>query len=210
MKQTLNTNESANPSFNFHLLKSISLIVSLPLVMMFLFSCTPKKASVRAQVKNQQTNLNPTGSAQAEQQGQSLNAVYKVMTVSLPQITDNLITVDSAIQNPSNSYIPVTTKHSNGQLDAQGEYQDSARGLTVYFNSRCSDTVCSKYLLLVTAVRNNQKVFQSGVISFKDDCKFYSVSNSTNTSGQMFNSIADFETQYGNILPMNDGGNCPQ
>lgn len=173
------------------------------------FSCAPKKSGVRASVKTGQTSLNAATSTVAEQQATAQNAIYKISTISLPTVTDAGITVASELLNPGNQYLPITTRHENGNLDSQGIFNDSARGLQVYVNSRCSDTDCYKYLLLVTVVRNNQAIFQSGAISFKEDCNFYSISIGTST-GQMFQSLNDFESRYSSTTPIGDSTSCLQ
>ncbi len=188
-------------------LKQITLVLFLSA---FIFSCAPKKSSgVRAQVKSSQTNLNPAVSSAAEQQATLQNAVYKINTVSLPNLTGAGFTVNSELIDPSNQYLPVTTSHENGALDSQGVFTDSTRGLQVYVNARCSSDECFKYLLLVTVVRNNQAIFQTGAISYKNDCRFKSVSMGTNV-GQMFQNMNDFESRYSNVMPDNDSESCLQ
>jgi hypothetical protein len=172
-----------------------------------LSACAPKKSGVRAQVKTGQTSLNSGISAIAEQQAAAQNAIYKISTISLPKPTDLGVIVESELLNPTHQYLPVTTTHENGVLDSQGVFNDSGRGLQVQVRARCSDTDCYKYLLLVTVSRNNQPLFQSGAISFKDDCNFYSISMGTAT-GQMFQSIDAFDTKYSNLTPMGDSNSC--
>ncbi len=182
---------------------AVSLIVTCS------FSCAPKKSGVRATVKTGQTSLSAATSVPAEQQAAAQSSLYKISSISLPNATDAGVTIDSELLNPSNQYLPLTTRHENGILDSQGIFNDSARGLQVHVNSRCTDTGCTKYLLLVTVVRNNQAVFQSGAISFKEDCNFYSISVST-SSGQMFQSLNDFDSKYSNVSPIGDSTSCLQ
>ncbi len=137
-------------------------LISLSLVV---FSCAPKKQGVRAQVKTAATPLNPGTSAVADQQAASQNAIYKISSISLPEINGSGVVINSDLLTPSGQYLPISTSHDIGQLDSQGVFTDSSRGLQVYVNARCSDSDCTKYLLLVTVVRNNQAVYQSGAIS---------------------------------------------
>lgn len=172
-------------------------------------SCAPKKQGVRASVKTGQTSLNPGTAAIAEQQATAQNAIYKIASVSLPSPTESGVVVNSDLLNPSNQYLPISTSHENGLLDSQGVFNDSSRGLMVYVNARCSDYDCNKYMLLVTVTRNNQAIFQSGAISYKEDCNFYTVSNTAQT-GQMFQSMDAFASRYATLGPMGDSTSCLQ
>ncbi len=172
-------------------------------------SCSQKAKGVRSQVKNTPNNLNSAVSSQAEVQAAAQNANYKIFSVSLPTMSDVGYTVDVQLQDPANQYLPLTTNHDNGLMDSQGIYTDSARGLQVYVQARCSTDECFKYTLLVTVVRNNQSIFQTAAISFKNDCQFNSISVGAST-GQMFQSLDDLESRYGNLQPRNDIDTCSQ
>lgn len=181
-------------------------LLSLSLVA---FSCAPKKQGVRAQIKTSGTPLNPGNSAVADQQATAQNAIYKISSISLPESTGVGVIVNSDLLTPNNQYLPISTSHENGQLDSQGIFNDTSRGLQVYVNARCSDSECVKYLLLVTVVRNNQAVYQSGAISYKDDCNFYYVSNTAST-GQMHQSMDSFSSAYAHVNPSGDSTSCLQ
>lgn len=174
----------------------------------FAFSCAPKKQGVRAQVKTAATSLSGN-SAVADQQATAQNAIYKISTISLPVATDYGVTISADILTPNNQYLPISTSHENGQLDSQGSFTDSARGLQVLVNARCSDTECTKYLLLVTVVQNNYAIYQSGAISYKDDCNFYYVSN-TSSTGQMYQSMDAFSSAFARVQPSGDSTSCLQ
>lgn len=182
------------------------LLISLSAVTL---ACAPKKQGVRAAVKTGQTSLNPGASAVAEQQASAQNAIYKIASVSLPSPTDYGVTISADLLTPNNQYLPITTSHESGRLDSEGVFNDSARGLLVYVNSRCSDYTCNKYMLLVTVTRNNQAIFQSGAISFQEDCNFYSIAN-TATTGQMFRSMDEFDSRYAGLSPIGDSTSCLQ
>jgi hypothetical protein len=151
-------------------------------------SCAKKGTGVKAQVKTTQDSLNPSVSAAADQQAASQNANYTVASVSVPNQTAGGYTVDSQLKSPSGELIPVTTHHENGILDSGGTYTDSARGLNVIVNARCTTSDCNKYLLLVTVTRNNAAVYQTLVVSYSNDCKFHSVSSSGSV-GQYYTSM---------------------
>jgi hypothetical protein len=182
------------------------ILLSLSLVA---FSCAPKKQGVRAQAKTTGTPLNPGTSAVADQQAVAQNAIYKISSISFPEASDFGVVVNSELLTPNNQYLPISTSHENGQLDSQGIFNDTSRGLQVYVNARCSDSECTKYLLLVTVVRNNQAVYQSGAISFKDDCNFYYVSN-TSTTGSMHQSMDSFSSAFAGVRPSGDTTSCLQ
>ena len=80
------------------------------------------------------------------------------------------------MQNPDRQYLPVTTRHENGNMYSEGSFTDSARGAKVYVQAECFGADCFKYLLLVTVVKNNQTVYQTAALSFKCDTTFYSIS----------------------------------
>ncbi len=192
---------------NVTLMTKLTLILALGLTA---FSCAPKKQGVRATVKSGATSLNPTTSAVADQQAQAQNAIYKISTITVPQVVDGGVEITSELLTPNGQYLPITTTHSGARLDSQGVYNDSARGLQVLINARCSDVECVKYTLLVTVTRSNQAVYQSGAISFKDDCNFSSVANNS-TTGSMFQSMDAFaNSSIANVSPKNDWASCQQ
>lgn len=184
-----------------------SIILMATLSLTALSSCSQKSKGVRSQVKSTNTNLNPAVSSQADQQAAAQNANYKIYSVSLPNQTGTGYSVDVQLTDPSNQYLPLTTNHDGGNLDSQGIYTDSARGVQVYVQARCSSDECYKYTLLVTVVRNNQSLFQSAAISFKNDCQFNAISVGAN-SGQMFRSLDELESRYSNLQPRNDADSC--
>lgn len=173
------------------------------------FACAPKKQGVRASVKTGSTSLNPNSAAIAEQQAAAQNAIYKISTVSLPSATSYGVVVNSDLLNPSSQYLPISTTHSSGAMYTEGIFNDTSRNLQVHVNATCSDMDCTRYMLLVTTVRNNQAIFQSGAISYKDDCNFYSYSAS-NQAGQMFQSMDAFVSRYASLQPIGDSTSCLQ
>lgn len=193
---------------NFRLKLSVKWLTLLS-ISLVAFSCAPKKQGVRAKVKTTGTAINAGTTAFADQQATAQNAIYKISTISLPELIGGGITVNSDLLNPSNQYLPISTTHQNGQMDSQGVFNDTARGLQVHVHARCSDSECTKYLLMVTVVRNNQPVYQSGAISYKDDCSFYYVSNTTGT-GQMHQSLDSFSSAYAHVPPTGDSTSCLQ
>lgn len=183
-------------------------------IMMFLIltvsvfsSCAKKESGVRATVKSQQTNLNPTISAQADQQAASMNANYKIATVSIPEATEAGYAVNVELTTPSGEVLPLRTRHENGNTDSEGVYNDTQRGLQVHVLARCSQGDCYKYTLIVTTAKNNQAIYQALAISYKDDCKFNAVSASYSV-GSFLMSLNDAEyaeSKY-QVSPKND---CP-
>lgn len=192
-----------------HLISKGKLWIFLLGISLVATSCAPKKQGVRAQVKTTGTPLNPGTSAVADQQATAQNAIYKISSISYPESTGSGVVVNSDLLTPSNQYLPISTSHENGQLDSSGIFNDTSRGLQVYVNARCSDSECTKYLLLVTVVRNNQAVYQSGAISYKEDCNFYYVSN-TSTTGQMHQSMDSFSAAFAMVQPSGDSTSCLQ
>lgn len=186
---------------------------TIKIVILFLFSglvfssCAKKPSGVRATIKTQQTNLNPSVSAQADMQGASASADYKISTIAIPTQTSDGFVVDVELLNPSGQVLPLSTHHENGNSDSEGVYTDSQRGLQVHILARCSaQDNCSKYTIIVTTLRNNQEIYQAAAISFKDDCKFNAVSSSFNV-GQFLQSLNELNNKY-NIAPTGDGDSC--
>ncbi|OFZ31972.1 MAG: hypothetical protein A2622_12100 [Bdellovibrionales bacterium RIFCSPHIGHO2_01_FULL_40_29] len=169
------------------------------------FSCAKKPSGVRAVKKTESVNMSPAISNQSEQQAQAQNIMYKLSTVSTPTITSSGHTVDSDLQTPDLDYLPITTSHENGNLYSEGSYTDAKRGARVLIQAECFGSDCYKYLLLVTVVKNNLALYQTAALSFKDDCRFYTISMAQGV-GNFFQSIDELDsyTQSKNYLPKND------
>jgi len=187
--------------------KSVAVTALLFLITITSFSCSKSPSGVRAQVKKTSSlNLNQPVSAQAEAQAAAQNVLYKIASVSTPTIPEDgsPIQVSFELLTPSNQYLPVTTSHSSSNLDAQGVYQDTGRGVQIYVSARCTPDNCSKYYLLITVVRNGQALFQSGALSYRDDCSsFYSISVTNSFSSlDAFQTYVNAATQY--AAPKND------
>lgn len=187
----------------------VKICVANVLFLVFAASCSKAPTGARAQVKNKQNTINPTTTQQAVAQASASDSNYTVATVSYPFETDNGYEVDVELQTPSGEYLPITTKHPLNSNLSQGTYNDTQRGLTVSLQATCSDSKCSKYLLLVTVVKNNQSLFQTFVISYDSDCRFWSGSASS-TSGRMFSSLAEAASANTQIQPTNDIATCAQ
>ncbi len=172
-------------------------------------SCDKQNRPVRPTTKTEQTVLSQDSSNQALQQAAALNANYTVATISLPNKTDKGYTVDVELKNPSGGVLPLTTRHENGQNAIDGTYNDTTRGLQVYIQASCSSDQCSKYLLLATVYKNNQPIYQTLAISYKDDCKFSVVMNST-SFGSFYQNLSAAESASQNVRPVNDGDKCTQ
>ncbi len=175
------------------------------LVCAFSFSCAKKPSGVRAVKKADSENMNPIISTQSEQQAASQNLIYKISTLSVPAAIEANFKVDIDLENPDHQYLPITTNHEPGNLYSEGSFSDAKRGSQVHVQAECFGSDCYKYLLLVTVVKNNQTVFQTAALSFKDDCKFYSVSVAQGVSS-FFKGIQDLDdyTKTRNYSPKND------
>lgn len=183
--------------------KTMKYVVLTFISLVLLSSCAKKTSGVRATVKTEQTNLNPPVSAQADLQGASVNADYKISTIAIPTPTATGHVVDVELLTPSGESLPLITHHENGNTDSEGVYTDSTRGLQVKVQSRCSQQDdCSKYTIIVTTYRNNQAIYQAAAISFREDCKFNSVSASFNV-GQFLQSLNELDNKY-NVTPKYD------
>lgn len=180
-------------------------LVFLPLFFVMVFSsCSKKQSSTRAAVKTQQTQLNPAQTSSADQQAASVQANYKIASISVPESTGSGFLVYVELTSPNGSPLSLTTRHENGVLDSDGVYTDSQRGLQVYVLSRCSQDDCSKYTILVTTYKSNQALYQDAAVSYKHDCKFNRVSASYSIGSFIYN-LNDAEYKF-NVTPMND---CP-
>lgn len=182
--------------------------ILLALVAISFTSCAKKPSGIRAQVKSQQTNINPTVSAQADQQAASVKLDYKISTVSIPNALENGngYSINVELVSPSGEVLPLTTQHENGRLDAFGTYNDTARDVQVQIQARCSTDECFKYTFISTVVKNNQKVYQAVAISYKDDCKF-NIASSSFSAGQFVQDLNEVENKY-KVFPVNDIESC--
>lgn len=190
---------------NARTLKKYSFFFVAIVALHCLSACSKKPTGIRAQVKTEADNLNPSVSAAADQQATALNADYSIYSISVPQQTSAGHIVELELRNPGGQFLPVITRHENGKLDSEGRYVDSQRGLEVWVQARCSSDNCAKYILLVTVVKNNQSVYQSLALSYKDDCKFNKVTSS-GTIGTFYPSLnaAASSSQIAGIMPKND------
>lgn len=169
-------------------------------------SCAKKTNSVKSQVKTQQVSANPGTESQANLQAAAVSANYKIKSISLPNYSSSGYTVDVELQTPANQILPVTTRHENGLLDSQGVYNDTERNLQIYVQARCSSDECTKYIVVITAVRSNQAVYQTSAISYKTDCKFTTTAASTSV-GQFYTNLNQAESGM-NVAPHNDISSC--
>ena len=169
------------------------------------FSCAKKPSGIRAVKKTDTVSMNPAVSTQSEQQAQAQNLIYKITTLSIPKATESGFTVDSDLQNPDRQYLPITTSHNTTNLYSEGSFTDSVRKAEVYVQAECYGQDCYKYLMLVTVVKNNQTVYQTAALSFKDDCKFYSISVAQGVA-TFFKTIQDLDDYANtrNYSPKND------
>ena len=138
-----------------------------------------------------------------------MNVNYSIATIDEPAPSNTGYTVNVELKTPANEFIKLTTRHENGSNNVQGTYNDSARGLVVYVDAHCSSDQCLKYTLLVTTVKNNQKVYQEFAVSYKNDCT-YSVKRNSASYGQFYSGIDAAESDNSNITPLNDIQNCPK
>lgn len=185
-------------------------VIILSVTAGFLFSCSPKAAGVRGQVKTGQTNLDPSISAQSNQIAAQQGNLYEIRSVTLPKAaTSGGWDIDVVLSTPNNDSISLTTHHDSANLSTEGTFPDKARDLIVKAQSRCSSDNCEKYILLVTVLKNNAADFQTGAISFKSDCNFFSISIGR-TVANLFTSLDQFNSKY-NPTPANnakDGESC--
>ena len=180
---------------------NVFLTITCLLLAMTSFSCAKKAAGVR-QKKTESVNMNQMVSTQSEQLAMNQTLLYKIATISQPEQTDSGVIVESDILTPANQYLPITTRHENGNLYSQGVYQDASKGAQVKIESRCTADDCSKYTMLVSVYRNNAVVFQNAAVSYKDDCKFYTVS--TTNSFQNLDAFDSYVQRSSFSTPRND------
>ena len=184
-------------------------VVFMSFFMVMAASCDKPQRAVRATVKTQQNIISPGPSSQAQQQAEAMNVNYSIATIEVPSTTTAGYTVKIELKNPAGEYLPITTRHENGNNLADGVYNDSGRGLVVHIESRCSNNQCNQYTLLVTVFKNNTAVYQSYANSYADDCRF-SVVMSTASFGEMYRDIGVAESRNSNIKPVGDIDNCPK
>lgn len=186
-------------------IKKAAIVFFMMSVLTTSFSCAKKASGIREPIKKTESiNLNQMVSNQADQQASSQNLLYKIATLETPRLSEDSSTAQVKLEllTPDSQYLPVTTSHQAGSLDSQGIYQDAARSAQVYVQARCSANGCSKYLLLVTVVKNNRMVYQSAALSYQNDCKFYAVSTVQSTG--FYSNLDQLESATQSIQPKND------
>lgn len=188
-------------------ISKITHVVFMSLFVMMAASCDKPQRAVRATVKSQQNIIAPGSTSQADSQASAMNVNYSIATIAVPVPTSAGYTVNVELKDPSNQYLPFTTRHENGTNLIDGVYNDSRRGLVVHIEARCSSDNCTKYTLLVTTFKNNAAVFQTFAISYSEDCAF-NVVKSTTSFGQMYRDISVAESANSGIAPRNDIDTC--
>ena len=159
--------------------KKVLVVVALSLLAITSFSCAKKATGVRGLVKKtSQLNMNPNATAQAEQTASAQKVLYKIASISTPSAAadGSGTSVSFELLTPSNQYLPFTTTHTAGALSRQGLYQDTVNNVQVNIQSKCTTADCASYYLLVTVLRNNVALFQTGAVSYANDNAFYSIS----------------------------------
>ncbi len=187
-----------------------SIVISLfTLSLIFQFSCAKKAAGTRSITKTAAVDLNPSVTRPSAQIG-SLQEQYKVnYTVSKVDYpttnADGSFSVKSEIKTPLGQYIPLTTTHSAGQLDANGVYTDTVNNMKIDIRARCEGANCQKYLMLVTVIKDNYTYYQVSVISYNQDCHFSYEERSPRVA-TIFQSLSEMASAFSNTQPSND---CP-
>jgi hypothetical protein len=192
---------------NQNVISKMTHAVLMSCFVMMATSCDKPQRAVRATVKTQQV-ISPGPSSQADQQAAAMNVKYSLATIAVPEQTNAGYTVNVELQDPSNAFLPFTTRHENGTNLIDGVYNDTSRGLVVHIEARCSSNACDKYTILVTTFKNNVAVYQTFGLSYKDDCRFF-VNNSTASFGNMYTNLSVAESATSSIVPKNDIDNCP-
>jgi hypothetical protein len=191
-------------------LKILNILLIQVLFLVVMSSCSKSPSGVRPQIKNQQTVLNPQQSTAAQQAAASVNANYKIETISLPRVDGARLAIDVELASPSGQYLPVTTYHSGSATDSSGIYNDTQRGVQVRLEARCSNTSdCEKYMLLITVLKDSQVVFQQFAISYLSDCRF-NVASTSAGNGSYYQDISAAEVAFSNVRPVGDIDTCPQ
>lgn len=176
------------------------------------FSCAKKPETVRAIKKTEAIGMNPAVTAQSQAQISTKNFNYNIVSVSRPQVSATGFTIDAEIQTPDNQFMPITTTHDSTGAMSQGSFQDTVRGSVVVVQAQCLGEGCLKYLVLVSVTKNNQMMYQSAAISYKDDLRFYFAAIAQG-QGTFFQTLTDLSS-YGdshNFVARNDctENDCP-
>lgn len=166
--------------------KKLAVALALSVLAITSFSCAKKAAGVRGQVKKTSNiNMNPGVTAQAEQTAAAQRVLYKIASISTPVVNaDGSASVSFELLTPANQYLPFTTTHVASALTRQGVYNDTANGVQVSIQAKCTTTDCGSFYLLVGVAKNNAILFQTGAVSYASDASFYGISVTNN-----FNSV---------------------
>lgn len=193
---------------NAKLSKVAGQVTALIAISLFAIACAPKPAGVRAQIKTGQTNMDPAISSNSQQQANVQGTNYQIRSISLPSDVSGGQSVSVELVTPNNQYLPLTTQHVGGALEIEGNYPGATPGMQVNVQARCSADGCARYDFLLTVSKGGVRVFQTGAISYKQDCKFYTVSIGSNVA-QLFPNLASFVSRY-NPVPADDGSTCTE
>ena len=136
---------------------------------LFLGACSKSPSGKRTVRQSGQQIVNQTGSTASAQAAVSQNLFYEIVSLSRP---DENVQVEIEIKTPDGSFLPITTEHNSGNLDAYGLYEDNKSGATLEFRARCSNSSCDQYTLLMTVVKTGYAYHQVAAVSYRTDCKF--------------------------------------
>jgi hypothetical protein len=178
-------------------------------ILLFQFSCAKKSASPRSVTKTAAVDLNPAvtrASNQVASQQEQYKVNYTVSKIDYPKAnTDGSYSVTSEIKTPLGQFVPITTTHSVGQLDANGVYTDTVNNMKIDIRARCEGTACQKYLMLVTVIKDNYAYYQVSVISYNQDCHF-SYEERSPRIATIFQSLTEMASTFSSLQASND---CP-
>jgi hypothetical protein len=144
-------------------------LLATVLLGLFLGACAKSPSTKRTVRQSGQQVVNPNVSTASAQAATSQNLFYEITSLSRP---DENVQVVIEIKTPDGYYIPITTDHASGQLDARGVYDDTRNGAQLEFRARCSNASCDQYTLLMTVIKNQYAYHQTAAVSYRMDCEF--------------------------------------
>jgi len=197
----------SNYSFDLNTYKKVLEIFFTVSAIIVLSSCAKKGSGVRAIKQTDSVMTNPAVSTPSIQAADTQQLRYNITSLERPELasdSDPQTRIKLEISTPDQRYLPIETLHIDGN-DSSGFFDDTTKNaVKLDIRARCEGEQCTRYLLLVTVVKNGYAIHQLAAISFIDDCKFNLENINFSVPGARMYSSLDELSQRNTISARND------
>ena len=181
-----------------------SLIFTPLFIALLTASCAKSPSGVRTVKQTSGNVVNAATSNQSVQAAVTQNLYYEIVSLTRP---DQDLKISIKVKTPSGLFLPITTDHSTSS-EAYGIYTDDRNGVQLEFRARCSDSICSKYTLLMTVVKSNKAYHQVAVVSYRNSCSFSFENINAAVTSSLYRDLSAVETKFASAGVVDDK-QCP-